>query len=149
MASVRTIDDVRAALDNKQIEITKVQKTIDALDEELKNSSITEADRRQIRESQNLLRMNQNELAKQQTVLLNKLDERMFPLFLPRSSGFSHCSLLSFALFLLCASGLFFPHRRSVERAQGNAAPLKDPVQAILGTRKFFCIFHWRLTKIN
>jgi len=79
MASVRTIDDVRAALDSKQIEIAKVQKTIDALDEELKNSSVTEADRRQFRDEKNLLRAEKNELTKQQTALLNKLDERMFP----------------------------------------------------------------------
>jgi len=137
MASVRTIDDVRAALDSKQIEIAKVQKTIDALDEELKNSSVTEADRRQFRDEKNLLRAEKNELTKQQTALLNKLDECMSPLCWPRRvSLIAHSCRLRCFLFFFAPLVWFFPARHSVERALGNAAGGKGATANVVSGMK-------------
>jgi len=79
MAFIRSLADVRAALERKGDEISRVQQRIDATEEELKNVSFSEAERTQIRRNLERYQDEKKYLRDDRKDLQVKLDESMFP----------------------------------------------------------------------
>jgi len=96
MASVRTIDDVRAELQKVQGKIGKLEQDMDDEKKELKKAP-TEAHALLQMEIINKLLDIQKDLREEKKDLQKKLDERMFPSFY--FHWFSHCSLVRCFLF--------------------------------------------------
>lgn len=102
MASVGTIEHVRAALEEKQKEIVKVQQRMDAAEQEMKAKNVPEEIRIQ---RLNGLQQEKNTLGQQETAL--KGDLRTFSSAL-LSTGFAHESPV---IHLCCLRAVSFAPR--------------------------------------